>query len=162
MPPLTPGTPVPPPADAASTHEVVATFTDYVRAQAAVDLLADKEFDVRDVRIVGHDMKSVEVVTGRMTNLRATLMGVASGAWFGLMVGLLIGLFAKDGNWFRIVSSGVVIGAAFGSLYGLLGHLATRGARDFASTQALTASTYEVLVPAERAGEARRLIQAGR
>ncbi len=137
------------------THEVVASYTDYAAAQGAVDLLSDREFDIRDVRIVGRDMASVEVVTGRMTNLRATIAGAMSGAWFGLFVGLLLGLFVKNSEWVRIVATGIALGAAFGSFYGLLSHALTRGKRDFASMQALVAGRYDVLVERDRAAEQR-------
>ena len=163
MSPLTPGaqgTAAPNPSP--GTHDVVASYPDYAAAQHAVDLLSDREFDVRDVRIVGHDMKSVEVVTGRMTNLKATLVGAMSGAWFGLCVGLLLGLFVRNSDWLRVVGSGILIGAAFGSLWGLLGHAATRGRRDFDSRQSLVASRYDVLVDRSKAEEARQIIQAGR
>lgn len=162
MPTLPTGSGAPVPEADPDTHERVAGFPSYERAQEAVDLLSDREFDVRDVRIVGHDMKSIEVVTGRMTNLRATILGAMSGAWFGLFVGLLLGLFVKDSEWLRIVVSGVALGAAFGSLYGFLGHLTTRGRRDFSSIQTMVASRYDVLVTRDRAEEARRIIQAGR
>lgn len=44
----------------------VADFSDYGQAQAAVDLLSDSGFEVGATRIVGHDLKSVEIVRGRM------------------------------------------------------------------------------------------------
>ena len=41
--------------------------TDYMDGQLAVDRLSDAGFPVDGVKIIGHDIKSVEVVTGRMT-----------------------------------------------------------------------------------------------
>ncbi len=153
------GAPLSPTPD---THDTVASFGDYPAAQHAVDLLSDKEFDVRDVRIVGHGMTSVEIVTGRLTNLKATLLGAGTGAWFGLFVGLLLGLFAADTEWVRMVAAGIAMGAAFGALWGLLTHLGTRGRRDFSSARTLVATRYDVMVPRDRAEAARRLIAAGR
>lgn len=151
-----------PPTPTPDTHETVASFTAYPAAQQAMDLLADKEFDVRDARIVGHGMTSVEIVTGRMTNIKATILGALTGAWFGLFVGLLLGLFAEDGDWLRVVSSGIVLGAAFGAMWGLVTHLSTRGRRDFMSARTLVASRYDVMVPRPRAAQARAILAAGR
>lgn len=56
--------------------------TDYLDGQLAVDRLSDAGFPVEGVKIVGHDMKSVEIVTGRMTTGKAPESGHS--AVFGL------------------------------------------------------------------------------
>ncbi len=52
----------------------------------------------------------------------------------------------------------VGIGALWGALFGFVGHYATRGKRDFASIQTLTAGRYDVLVDSARAAEASRIL----
>ena len=78
-----PNTPTPP------TGWPVGSYATYVEAQRAVDFLADRDFPVADVTIVGVDLMLVERVIGRLTWGRVLLSGAASGAWFGLFVGLL-------------------------------------------------------------------------
>lgn len=143
-------------------REVVATFPTYGQAQAAVDRLSDAKFDVSTLRIVGHDIRSVEYVTGRMTTGRAALAGLAGGAWWGLFLGILFGLFAPVWGWLQVLLFTIVVGAGFGAVFGVLGHLASGGRRDFTSVQGLEAERYDVTSTPETAGEAtRRLAETG-
>lgn len=145
------------PATPQESYSTIVEVTNYADGQRAVDRLSDAGFPVEGVRIVGHDMKSVEVVTGRMTTGKAAGWGALSGLWFGLFVGLLLGIFAVIG-WLTIVITAVVLGAAFGAIAGGVGHAMTRGKRDFSSASGLEASRYEVLVPASRLGEAQSIL----
>ena len=145
--PLTPTTP----------QHVLGTFPTYAGAEALVDRLSDRGFPVEHVRIVGNGLRSVEQVTGRLTNGRAALAGLASGAWFGLLAGLLIGLFSAGSPVVAVMLGGLLIGAVWGALFGFLAHAATRGRRDFDSVRGLEAAEYAVNVDADRADEAIRL-----
>lgn len=140
-----------------ASETAILEVRDYLEGQRAVDHLSDSGFPVEGVKIVGHDMKSVELVTGRMTVGKAAGMGALSGLWFGLFVGLLFGIFALAG-WFSIVLTAVILGAIFGAIAGAVGHAMTRGKRDFSSARGLEASRYEVLVPSDRAAEARSIL----
>ena len=114
--------------------QVVASYGDYQQAQRAVDHLSDAGFAVNHLRIVGHGLRSVEVVAGRLTKGRAALTGAASGAWLGLMFGLLLSLFSV-GFWLGAILAGLVLGAIWGGVLGFVAHAATGGRRDFTSTQ---------------------------
>ncbi len=140
-----------------SSYTTILETTDYLEGQRAVDRLSDAGFPVEGVKIVGHDMKSVELVTGRMTTGKAAGVGALSGLWFGLFVGLLFAIFALVG-WFSIVLTALILGAIFGAIAGAVGHAMTRGKRDFSSSQALQAGRYEVLVPSQRAAEAQAIL----
>ena len=132
--------------DAASmAWNAVASYTSYESAQAAVDRLSDDGFPVEHLDIVGSDLHLVERVTGRLTKGRAATAGMASGAWFGLMIGLVIGLFTSGANWLGVVLGGIVIGAIWGGVFGYAGHAATRGRRDFSSMKTLVAMKYDVI-----------------
>src|SRR5438270_822682 len=63
-------------------------------------------------------------------------------------------LFSNDA-WFGLIITGLVIGAVWGALFGYLGHAALRGQRDFASTQALVATRYDVVARDGQAEAAR-------
>jgi hypothetical protein len=91
----------------------LASYETYKQAQRAVDYLADEKFPVQYVTIVGNDLRQVEHVTGRMSWGRALAAGFGSGAWVGLFVGLLLGLFALDGAaWIGAIVTGIVLGGA--------------------------------------------------
>lgn len=136
---------------------VIAEFASYPEAQDLVDRLSDRGFPVEHVRILGHDLSTVEQVTGRMTKGRATASGAASGAWFGLFFGLLLGLFVIGIGWLAVLVSGLLFGALWGAAFGFVAHWATRGRRDFSSVQTLEAHRYQVHVDAGYAEEATRL-----
>jgi hypothetical protein len=137
----------------------VGSYDSYAHAQAAVDYLSDQKFPVENVTIVGSDLHMVEKVIGRMTMGRAIAAGAAGGAWWGLFVGLLLGIFAVDGSdWIASVLTGLVVGLLFGALFGAIGYAATRGQRDFTSASAIVASRYDVMCNPARAEEARALL----
>lgn len=134
---------------------VVATYENYAQAQRAVDFLSDSGFPVEHLRIVGHGLRSVEDVAGRLTKGRAALAGAASGAWMGLLFGLLLSLFAV-GFWLGAILAGLVLGALWGAVLGFVAHASTGGRRDFASTQGLQAERYDVVAESGHAEEATR------
>lgn len=139
--------------------QVIGTYDTYLEAQRAVDHLSDKEFPVQHVSIVGSDLRMVENVLGRLTRARAALAGAASGAWFGLFVGLLLAVFAEDGtNVLVLVLSAVLYGAVFGAIFGFVGHAMTGGKRDFTSRSKIVASGYEVRCTWAEADRGRELL----
>jgi hypothetical protein len=143
--------------DAVSNAVIVATYPDYARAQRAIDYLSDQSFPVEHTAIVGTDLRLVENVLGRLTIGRAALAGAASGAWFGLFIGLLFGIFSTY-NWFAVVATGIVVGAIWGAIFGAVAHGATRGRRDFTSRSSLQARQYAISVGPEHAEQARQLL----
>jgi hypothetical protein len=142
--------------------QTLATFSRYEDAQSAVDLLSDEGFPVESVSIVGHDIRTVENVTGRLTKGGAAARGAGGGAWFGLFLGLLFGLFATNVAFIGILLIAVGGGALWGALWGFVGHAALRGRRDFASTKTMEAGSYEVLVRGELAVQAHQVLARGR
>jgi hypothetical protein len=140
------------------TGRKIASYDTYLAAQRAVDFLSDKHFPVQFVTIVGTDLQMVERVTGRLTYGRVAMAGAASGAWFGLFVGLLLSLFARGTTLVGTVLPALVIGAGFGILFGVLSYALTGGKRDFTSTSQVVASQYAILCAPEHAGAAEQLL----
>src|SRR6476661_3770065 len=128
---------------------VVASYATYEEAQRAVDYLG----------IVGRDLKMVETVTGRLTWGRAALGGVGTGAWFGLFVGLLLGIFASSSSgWLTLLLFGLLYGAVFGLIFGLIAYAFTGGRRDFTSRSQIVATTYDVVCTWQRLEEAKGVL----
>jgi len=152
--------PVPPAGGAPDQHQsmvTVATFPDYASAQHAIDFLSDEKFPVEQTAIVGTNLRLVENILGRMTTARSALAGAASGAWFGLFIGFLFGIFSTS-NWFVVLVVAVLIGAVWGAIFGAVAHAITRGRRDFTSRSTLAASEYAISVADSVAEEARQLL----
>ncbi|MGC0143541.1 general stress protein [Pseudactinotalea sp. Z1732] len=137
--------------------EQIASYDTYAEAQRAVDFLSDKEFAVKAVTIVGTDLKMVERITGRLNYPRAALSGAASGAWFGLFVGLVLALIG-GGNLLNTLLFALLIGAGFGMMFGVIAYALTGGKRDFTSSSQVVASSFALLCLPESAGQARRLL----
>ena len=140
--------------------QVVGTYDTYLEAQRAVDFLSDKEFPVQHVSIVGSDLRMVENVLGRLTRGRAAAAGAASGAWFGLFVGvLLVGVRRRRDQRPRGSSCRrSLYGAVFGAVFGFVGHAMSGGRRDFTSRSKIVASSYEVRCTWAEADRAREVL----
>ena len=136
--------------------EPIAHYDTYLEAQRAVDYLSDNHFPVQADTIVGTGLQMVARVTGRLTYARVALAGAASGAWFGLIFGIVISMFGgTDGA----MLAGPLFGAAAGVLFGIFSFSLTRGRRDFTSASQIVASEYAVLCLAEQAGAASQLLR---
>ncbi|HEU5470457.1 MAG TPA: general stress protein [Actinophytocola sp.] len=135
----------------------VGSYATYAGAQRAVDYLADNDFPVRHVTIVGVDPMVVERVTARLTWARVLAGGAASGAWLGLWVGLLLALFST-GDFFTPLLIGLVTGALFGMAFAAAGYASLRGQRDFTSTTQIVATRYDVLSEPPHAEQAKALL----
>src|SRR5699024_5304451 len=83
------GLPTPP------TGWPIGSYATYEEAQRAVDHLADNDFVVGDVTIVGIDLMLVERVVGKLSWGRVLGTGAGSGARCGLIIGLVWGLFGS-------------------------------------------------------------------
>lgn len=145
-------------ARAVPKGDTVGSYSSYLDAQKAVDYLADQQFPVQLVSIVGNELKMVERVTGRLTYPRVALSGALSGMWFGLFVGVMLSFFSTSDGYFSIMTS-VLMGAAFFMLFGIVTYAMQRGRRDFTSTSQVVATNYDVVVAFEASHEARRLLQ---
>ena len=138
--------------------QVIGSYDTYAEAQRAVDYLSDQQFPVQHVSIVGSDLKMVENVLGRLTRGRAALAGAASGAWFGLFVGVLLSLFADNANSFALIVAALLYGAVFGAIFGFVGHALSKGKRDFTSRSKIVASAYEIRCVWAEADRAREVL----
>jgi len=138
--------------------EVLATFDTYAAAQVAINKLVKAEFPVKELAIVGSDLKSVERVTGKLTYGRVALSGAASGAWIGLFFGVLFFLLSPAGSSLPFVFAALIMGSGFGMLLGITGYAINRRRRDFTSTTQVIATEYQIIVPVDSINRARNLL----
>lgn len=122
----------------------VASYHTYSEASSAVDFLSDHGFPVQNLTIVGSGLHLVERVTGRLSVARVALNGAASGAVWGLFMGLLFAMITP-GRALLTIGMGLVLGAGFGMLAGALAYTAAGGRRDFTSQSQVVAARYAVL-----------------
>jgi hypothetical protein len=137
--------------------DVLGTYETYLEAQNVVDRLAKADFEVKQLSIVGNDLKTVERVTGKLSYGRTALAGAASGAWFGLFFGVLLILFSPTPQ-LGLVAAAALIGAGFGMLLGLVGYAINRRRRDFTSTHQVLASSYQIIIDSELTAKAQQVL----
>jgi hypothetical protein len=126
-----------------------------------VDRLSDLRFPVERVAIIGHDLRVVEQVTGRLNYGGAALKGAASGALPGVLIGWFFGLFSLINPLVASVVLafyGLIFGAVIGAVLGVVMHAIQRGRRDFDAVTMTVPSRYEVVVDEQVADEAARLL----
>jgi hypothetical protein len=144
-------------------RRVIASYEDYEDAVAAVDHLADRKFPVERMAIVGHDVRLVEQVTGRLTYATAAAHGAAAGALPGALIGWVFGLF----DWVDPLRAslflafyGLVFGAVLGGLLNVVVFAMQRGRRDFTTVRVMQPSRYDILADAEVAERAIEELEA--
>jgi hypothetical protein len=142
-------------------RRVIGSYTEYADAERAVDYLSDRGFPVERVTIVGHDLRLIEKVLGRVGYKEAMLRAASGGAFTGVLIGWIFGLF----NWVDPILAGLLLalyglifGAIVGAVFGAVAHWAQGGRRDFASIRVMLPSRYEVLVDSEVADQALELL----
>ena len=137
----------------------VGIYSSYADAQKAVDFLADEKFEVRNLAIVGTDLKSVERVLGRRTWGTVILGGVQSGISTGLLVALVMLIFVRPTSFLLLLLAALVIGVALGVGFAAAAYAMTGGKRDFTSVTQTVATKYEVLCEHKVAAQAREMLQ---
>ncbi|MGQ1839532.1 general stress protein [Kocuria turfanensis] len=138
--------------------EVIGRYGTYADAQKAVDHLADEQFEVDRIAIVGNDLKSVEQVTGRLSYPKVAGQGALNGMVFGAFLGMILSLLA-GGEWVSSLLVSVLLGGAFWMLLATVTYAMQRGKRDFTSTNQIVATSYDVVAAPEVAQRARQVLQ---
>lgn len=138
--------------------EVIGRYENYLDAQKVVDYLADNDFPVSNVSIIGNDLKQVERVRAKLSYPRVAGQGALQGALIGLFFGLLLSIFGNSapGNLAPIMA-GVLLGAVLFMLMNVVSYAMQRGKRDFASTSQVLPSSYDVVVEFSVANQAKQL-----
>ncbi|MEK6309550.1 MAG: general stress protein [Curtobacterium sp.] len=136
--------------------DVLGTYDSYPEAQRVVAKLAESDFPVAKIAIVGNDLKTVERVTGKMTYGRAAIAGALSGLWLGIFFGIVLTLFSPTAG--GLIIAAAIIGAAFGMLYGIVSFAITKRQRDFTSVHQVLATNYQIVVDPQLTGQAQKIL----
>ncbi|WP_291279628.1 general stress protein [Galactobacter sp.] len=138
--------------------EVIGRYEDYLDAQKIVDYLADNDFPVANVSIIGNDLKLVERVKTKLSYPRVALQGASQGAMIGLFFGFLLMLFSPtdEASGLSLIAA-VLMGAVLFMLMSVISYAMQKGKRDFSSSRQVLPSTWDVVVDRSVAGQARQL-----
>ena len=126
--------------------EDLATFDNYPDAQALVNTLVGEGVSPRALSIVGHDVRLVERVIGKIGHGRAALSSAISGSWLGALAGLVV-VLVDPSDFITPVLAGLLIGAGAGMVVGmLLFTFSYRHKKFYRSMQNVIAQSYRVVV----------------
>lgn len=131
--------------------QVVAEFSQYEEATGYVENLVKNNFPPNMILIVGSDIKSVERVRGKLSYARVAISGATTGAWMGLLVGLIFGSSATAADATSAamgsLTSSLLIGAGIGMLINVIRFSLAKRKRGFISQSSMVAAKYQVQVP---------------
>lgn len=133
-------------------------YNTYAEAQKAVDHLADNDFPVKNLAIVGTDLRLMERVTGRRTWGTVLGQGVMSGLSTGFIVAIFMMILFPGPAFLVQLLTALLIGVTIGLLFAVIGYAVSRGQRDFTSITQTVATKYELLCEHKVVGQARELL----
>lgn len=138
----------------------VGRFTRYEDAQAAVDLLTQRDFPVRNLTIVGTGLRQVEHVVAPLSYARAAGSGAVQGLFYGVLLALLMLLFTGE-QWWVALFTALPVAVAFWMIFAVIAYARRGQQRNFAAVGQLVADQYELRCAPQEAQEARRLLSGG-
>lgn len=136
----------------------VKVFDSYAEAQRAVDHLADQKFEVKNLCIVGTNLRSVERVLGRRNWGTVIANAAMTGVGTGLLIGVLLSLFVQVSQPLIVLLVAVVLAVLTSIVFQSIGYALTGGRRDFTSVTQTVATQYELLCEHKVVQRARDLI----
>lgn len=144
-------------------QRVVAVHDDHDDALRTVHTITEGGLPAERVVVVGRGLTFVERGTGWLSTVDLTRRGAMSGLLIGGLTGWLLGVFdlltSSLSTWWLTVNA-AILGAMLGAVTALIGYVITRGRRSFSTTPTLHASHFDVLVDADLADQATRIVTA--
>ena len=143
-------------------RRTVAAFADYTDALRTAEYLTDKGIPPGKVRIVGQGVRTAEQVAATLSSGRAGLLGSIQGGLIGALFGLLMGLafgYEPDVTLPLLFLYGMIWGAVLGGILGTLLYAGIGARWTPAPVPALAAERYEIVVDADVAAQAERLLR---
>jgi hypothetical protein len=144
---------------AAEVGPAVASFPTYEAAQKSVSRLIAADIPARDIAIVGHGLRSIERVTGRLGYAAAARTGAINGLLLGHLFSAILVLGSPSVPIQGFVGV-LFVGVAIGMLMSIVAYSLVRRRRDFASVMQVVAERYEVTVSEKSVHRAREVIGA--
>jgi len=137
--------------------EKIADYAKYAAAQQAVSKLIQADIPARDIAIVGHGLRSVETVTGRLGYATAARTGAINGVLLGLLFSAIF-VLGTPGAAIQMFAGVMLLGVAIGMLLSLITFALLRRRRDYTSVTQVIADRYEITVLPRSIHRAREIV----
>ncbi len=125
--------------------EKIADYATYQAAQQAVSQLIQADIPAREIAIVGHGLRSVETVTGRLGYAAAARSGAINGILLGLLFSAIFVLGTPNAA-IQLFVGVMFVGIAIGMLLSLISYAILRRRKDYTSVTQVIADRYEITV----------------
>lgn len=123
----------------------VAAFRTHQEASAAVERLADNQFPINTVTIVGSDLHMAEKVLTKLTPAKVALTGATQGLTWGLFMAIFTILFYPQAVALVPIIA-IVVGVLLGMILSTASWSLNKNRGTFAAQSSLVATRYAVLV----------------
>ncbi|MCM4083820.1 general stress protein [Paractinoplanes hotanensis] len=143
-------------------QRTIGTYDDYPSACRAVERLRDGDFSVEQTTIMAAGLHTVDREQGQVSTPDVTRRGAVSGMLIGAAVGYMLGLFDLTETSLALpwlIVNAAILGAVLGAAVALLGYVITQGRRSFVANQPVRADRYHIVVDADFADRAVRLLR---
>ncbi len=143
-------------------QRTIGTYEDYWVARRMVDRLRDGDFPVEQTTVMAAGLHTVDREQGRVSTADVTRRGAVSGLLIGAAVGYILGLFDLTETSLALpwlIVNAAILGAVIGAAVALLGYVITQGRRSFVANQPVRADQYHIVVEADLADRAVRLLR---
>lgn len=137
--------------------EKIADHPTYQAAQQTVSKLIQADIPARDIAIVGHGLRSIETVTGRLGYAAAARTGAINGILLGLLFSAIFVLGTPNAA-IQLFVGVMFVGIAIGMLLSLVTYALLRRRRDYTSVTQVIADRYEVTVLPRSIHRAREIV----
>lgn len=123
----------------------VAAFRTHEEASAAVERLAENQFPITTVTIVGSDLHMTEKVLTKLTPAKVALTGATQGLTWGLFMAIFSILFYPQAAAI-VPLIAIVVGILLGMLLSTTSWALSKSRGSFAAQSGLVATRYAILV----------------
>lgn len=123
----------------------VAAFRTHEEASRAVERLAENQFPITAVTIVGSDLHMTEKVLTKLTPAKVALTGATQGLTWGLFMGIFTILFYPQAAAV-VPLIAIVVGILLGMLLSTTSWALSKNRGSFAAQSGLVATRYAILV----------------
>lgn len=137
--------------------ELLGNYPSFDAAQATVQKLVDEGISLQALTVVGRDVRVVNRLRRRAGYPAVVLRSAIQGAFFGLLIGLLMSFIVPETAGLQILSS-VALGIGIWVIFGVLGQMMRKKAPGFDTVPQVVAVSYDLVCDFEVSHRARGVL----